>query len=186
MGDGYNKNFIFIYYDRVNFNFSNFYDANCQYAQFTGASLVQASFDKADLLATNFFNATISCADFQQADIRYAIFWGTNIMTALFPFKVMFLYHYNWPIFICADTIRIGCQCHTIKQWKDFNAEQIENMGDEALSFWRWHKYEILEIACAFYHSYEKDYQFKDGLYQQKHADVGMGVSIFQGQKQVS
>jgi hypothetical protein len=52
-----------------------------------------------------------------------------------------------WPIRISDEYIRIGCEKHTIDEWDNFTDEEIDDMDQEALQFWRKHKEFILSEA---------------------------------------
>jgi hypothetical protein len=46
--------------------------------------------------------------------------------------------HYN--VTITPNNIRIGCQCHSFKEWMDMSDDDIDMMDDEALEWWWTYK----------------------------------------------
>ena len=46
----------------------------------------------------------------------------------------------HWPTYILTDWMKIGCEFHTIDEWKSFTDEEICAMDSCALEFWRSNK----------------------------------------------
>ena len=86
----------------------------------------------------NLSGASLSGADLSGADFRGAnLFWSNLI-----------IYQSGlWTSYIQEDTIRIGCQYHSVKSWESFTDEKISKMHDDALRYWKENKEIILSIA---------------------------------------
>ena len=56
----------------------------------------------------------------------------------------------TYPVTITDGHIRIGCEFHTIAEWRDFDDRRILKMeGRTAINFWRAHKAAIMSICDA-------------------------------------
>jgi hypothetical protein len=58
----------------------------------------------------------------------------------------------TWSITYTDTHLQIGCQNHTIDEWKQFTDEQISVMDDEALEWWsKWKDsiFQIIELSPA-------------------------------------
>ena len=56
----------------------------------------------------------------------------------------------QWPIFILDDHMQIGCELHTLADWRQFDNARIVAMdGRSALAFWRKYKDVLLAMATA-------------------------------------
>ena len=51
--------------------------------------------------------------------------------------------------------MRIGCQNHSIEDWKSFTDEQISQMASDALEFWNQHKAMLLGVCDSYKHTEE-------------------------------
>jgi len=43
--------------------------------------------------------------------------------------------------------MKIGCEFHSFKEWFSFTEDDIDNMGEFALMFWRTYK-RLIKKAC--------------------------------------
>jgi len=126
---------------------ANLRDANLSHADLRGANLSHADLSHADLSDADLRDANLSRADLRGADLRGANLYDANLYGALGnmnQIKTMAIdtYHVNYT----KDVIQIGCENHSIEDWKNFNDERIVKMdGKTALSFWRKHKDFILK-----------------------------------------
>ena len=56
----------------------------------------------------------------------------------------------QWLIFILDDHMQIGCELHTLADWRQFDNARIVAMdGRSALAFWRKYKDVLLAMATA-------------------------------------
>ena len=53
----------------------------------------------------------------------------------------------RWPVSTDGKSIQIGCQHHSVEDWKAFDDRVIAKMDKEALTFWTWYKAMILGLA---------------------------------------
>ena len=112
-------------------------------ANLSYADLRYANLSYADLRYANFSSANLSYANFSSADLRYII----GEMKSLRSFQLeKYMVSYT-------DTIlNIGCESHTIEDWKNFNDKKIKIMDRGALEWWnKWKPIimQIIEIAPA-------------------------------------
>ena len=62
----------------------------------------------------------------------------------------------NWDVQINGTgMMRIGCQDHSIEDWKSFTDEQISQMASDALEFWNQHKAMLLCVCDSYKHTEE-------------------------------
>ena len=103
----------------------------------------RADLSGADLIDANLSDANLRGADLSGADLRGADLRGAN----LFGSNLIIYQSGLWPAYIQEDTIRIGCQYHSVKSWESFTDEEISKMHDDALRYWKENKEIILSIA---------------------------------------
>lgn len=104
--------------------------------------------ERANLRGANLIVADLSGANLSDANLRGADLSGANLSGAnLFGSNLIIYQSGLWPAFIQEDTIRIGCQYHSVKSWESFTDEEISKMHDDALRYWKANKEIILSIA---------------------------------------
>lgn len=89
--------------------------------------------ERANLRGANLRDANLRLADLSYADLR-----GSGL-------KVF--HGGEWIAYITAEKIRIGCQHHSIEEWKNFTDDEIDQMSGGALDYWRENKGIIMMIA---------------------------------------
>ena len=111
----------------------------------------RADLRDADLRGTNLRDANL-----RGADLRDANLWGTNLRDADLrganlwgaidaPIQMQVG---PWLVYIQSGYMRIGCECHSIENWRSFNDERIWEMEkNKALEFWHVHR-DWLLAAC--------------------------------------
>jgi len=110
-------------------------------ADLNGADLNGADLNGADLTGANLININLTGANLNGAnlngnDIAYCI--GDGIIIKNIP-------DLTWHISYTKDVMAIGCEQHTIDQWKSFTDDEIDKIHTNALTFWNAHKSQILE-----------------------------------------
>ena len=85
---------------------------------------------------------TKECANLCDADLRGANLWGVNGNLR----HVKSLQTERYYITYTSKVIQIGCQRHTIEEWKSFNDEKIIHMDIRALEWWTKWKPIIMQI----------------------------------------
>lgn len=73
--------------------------------------------------------------------------WRDGVVINRVPLQ---LYGLRWPVTLLDAHIQIGCQFHTIAEWREFDDAQIAAMdGRYALRFWRENKAAIMALAAT-------------------------------------
>ena len=120
-------------------------------ADLSRANLSRADLSGADLSGADLSRANLSRADFSWADLSRATIYGEEITKTPIQIGCGF----KWYICITEKHIQIGCQVHKAEDWFNFTDEQISEMHDEALPFWKKNK----EIIKALWEHHTKDKQ---------------------------
>ena len=53
----------------------------------------------------------------------------------------------RWPVSTDGKSIQIGCQHHSVDEWRAFDDRVIAKMGSGALDFWKKYKLVVLDLA---------------------------------------
>lgn len=53
----------------------------------------------------------------------------------------------RWPVSTDGKSIQIGCQHHSVDEWRAFDDRVIASMDDAALEFWKKYKLVVLDLA---------------------------------------
>ena len=53
----------------------------------------------------------------------------------------------RWPVSTDGKSIQIGCQHHSVDEWRAFDDRVIAKMDSDALDFWKAHKEVVLGLA---------------------------------------
>ena len=53
----------------------------------------------------------------------------------------------RWPVSTDGKSIQIGCQHHSVDEWRAFDDRVIARMDEEALTFWKKYKLVVLDLA---------------------------------------
>ena len=113
-------------------------------ANLRGANLVGANLEDANLCGANLYGA-----DLHGADLRDANLCGAKNS----PLVINGL---NWDVQINGiGMMRIGCQNHSIEDWKSFTDGRISIMAGDALEFWNQHKSMLLGVCDSYKHTEE-------------------------------
>ena len=110
---------------------------NLQGANLQGANLKEANLQYANLQGANLRGANLKEANLQGANLQYA-----NL-----PAEVIRIDGLRWDVTIFQDWITIGCQHHHIVDWDKFTDDEIAEMHDDALEFWKENKQKLITIA---------------------------------------
>ena len=124
--------------------------ANLQHTNLRGANLRSANLRFADLRC-----ADLSFANLQHTNLRFADLRGANLRSAdllnadLRGCKpddnvIKHIPTETYRVLRTSQTIQIGCENHTIDEWKNFTDDEILKMdGYMALIFWKKYKTEV-------------------------------------------
>jgi uncharacterized protein YjbI with pentapeptide repeats len=134
--------------------YANLRSADLSYADLSSADLRSADLSYANLSSANLRSADLSSANLRSANLRSANLsdlklWGViGNMGVIRSIQVE-----TYAITYTFDTLQIGCEQHSIEEWKGFDDARIIMMdGKDALKFWRKWKdvvFQIIEIAPA-------------------------------------
>ena len=96
----------------------------------------------------SFQRADLRDADLRRADLQRAKFFHAKIDGGVIinkpPVQIPSM---RWDILIFDSHISIGCEFHSIAEWKNFNAKEISKMHRGALEFLEENKEKILKIC---------------------------------------
>ena len=114
---------------------------NLSWADLRGADLRGADLSWADLRGADLRGANLSDADLRGANLS-----GTNLRGA----NLKVYQAGEWISYITPSHIRIGCQFHETKKWREFSDSEIDAMNRNALAYWKENKAIVLSIAESF------------------------------------
>ncbi|MDE2430003.1 MAG: pentapeptide repeat-containing protein, partial [Burkholderiales bacterium] len=110
-------------------------------ADLRGADLCDANLCGADLRDDDLRGANLRGANLRDADLRGADLCDANLIIITWS---------HWTTYITPGHIRIGCQSHTLDEWKNFDDQKIAGMESRALDFWRENKALIIGLCERF------------------------------------
>ena len=130
--------------------------ADIRSADLSGANLIGANLKNANLIGANLGGADLRCAILSGANLSGANLIGANLNGAdligtigdMNFIKSMQCEKY--PISYTSNILNVGCQSHSIDDWKNFDDDEIEKMDEGALEWWnRWEPIimEIIKIS---------------------------------------
>ncbi|OZI90672.1 pentapeptide repeat-containing protein [Acinetobacter baumannii] len=135
-------------------------DADLRGANLRGANLRGANLRGANLRGANLRGADLYDANLRGADLRGANLYGADLRGAdLRGAKAapLFVYGLCWDVIISGlGKMRIGCQEHSVADWKSFDDARITRMDSEALEFWNQHKLMLLNMCDSYVHPVEE------------------------------
>ena len=131
-----------------------------------GVSLINADLTEADLRGTNLRGADLKNADLKNADLknadlinaylRGANLRGADLKNADLSYLIadMNIFHSmqldTYHIVFDKEILAIGCQQHTIAEWKNFTDDEISEMDDNALIWlkkWKTFIFEAIRLS---------------------------------------
>ena len=126
---------------------ANFRDADLRDANLCGANLCDADLRNADLCSADLRNADLRGANLCSADLCDADLCDADLCGLNGNLRhVKSLQTEKYYITYTSKVIQIGCQRHTIEEWKNFDDEKIRHMGSGALDWWSKWKPIIMQI----------------------------------------
>ena len=131
----------------ANLKGANLQHANLQYANLQHANLKGANLRHANLQYANLKGANLRLADLQHADLRGANLQYADLRGANLSIDVIHIDGMRWDVIIFQDWMTIGCQHHHVVDWDRFTDDEIAEMNDDALEFWKENKGKLITIA---------------------------------------
>ena len=99
--------------------------------------------------------ANLVGADLWSANLRGADLRGANLVGA--KNAPMIITGLLWAVYIDGTgMMRIGCQNHSVEDWKNFTDEKISAMDSNALTFWNQYKSMLLSACDTHKHVEEQ------------------------------
>jgi hypothetical protein len=115
---------------------ANLADANLAGANLAGANLADAYLAGANLAGANLAGAYLAGAK-----------WRESVTISRAPLQLSGL---HWMVYILDQHMQIGCELHSLDEWRGFDDARIVAMdGKDALRFWRQHKDALLSLAAS-------------------------------------
>ena len=136
----------------ANLRDANLCDANLRGADLRGADLRGANLRGADLRGADLRGANLRGADLRDANLCDANLCDANLCDAnLWGLNgnlrhVKSLQTETYYIAYTSKVIQIGCERHTIEEWKNFDDETIRKMDSRALEWWKKWKPILMQI----------------------------------------
>ena len=123
----------------------------------SGADLSKADLSGVDLSGADLFKANLSGVDLSKADLSKADLFKANLSGAdllcMGDMKFIFTMQLDkWQIGFTKDVLQIGCQKHSIEDWKTFDDAMINSMDTKALGWWKkWknHIFKTIELCIT-------------------------------------
>ena len=130
---------------------ANLSGADLRGANLRGADLFGADLFGADLRGANLRGANLSCANLSCANLFGADLRGAKA-------SPLIVYGLRWDVIINGlGKMRIGCQEHSVEDWKSFDDARITRMDSEALEFWNQHKSMLLNMCDSYVHPVQEE-----------------------------
>ena len=131
----------------VDLRLANLRGANLKFADLSFANLWLADLRGANLQGVDLRFAKLRDAKLQGADLRFANLRESDLRGAKLPTNVTRINGMKWDVTIFQDWMTIGCQHHHIDDWNKFTDDEISEMDDGALEFWKENKGKLMVVA---------------------------------------
>ena len=93
-----------------------------------------------DCTGCHYCTGCTGCTDC--TDTKGALRWNGKPTKALLSINGL-----RWPVSTDGKSIQIGCQHHSVDEWRAFGDRVIDRMDEEALTFWKKYKLVVLDLA---------------------------------------
>ena len=116
----------------------NLSDSYCRGSNLSGSNLSDSYCRGSNLSDINLSGINLSGCDFSGCDLSDSNLSGSNLRFAVGNMSIVFSMQLeNWRISFTDEILAIGCQQHTIKEWREFNDDIIKSMDSSALVWWK-------------------------------------------------
>ena len=140
----------------ANLRSANLSSADLRSTNLRSADLRSTNLSYADLRSTNLSYANLRSADLRYADLRstnlsYADLRSADLRSANGNMEVVFSIQLEkWCVSFTSEILAIGCQQHTIKEWREFSDDRINLMDSSALAWWKkWKDFIFMAIDLS-------------------------------------
>jgi len=125
--------------------------ADLRGANISGANLRCTNISGADLSGANISGANLRGANINGADLRGADISGADLRGATGNQKeIKTINTTKYTIVFSDEKLAIGCQQHSIEEWKEFTDDEISEMDNGALEWWnRWSAFIFTAIELS-------------------------------------
>ena len=130
---------------------ANLAGADLDGAYLAGANLARANLAGANLARAYLAGANLARANLDGANLARAYLagatYGDNVPCTRPPLQIL---GSRYAVLIFDSHIKIGCELHSIDEWRAYGQRQIEAMdGDDAWTWWLQYRDTILAMADA-------------------------------------
>ena len=116
----------------------------------SGSNLSGSDLSRSDLSGSDLRGSNLSDCDLRDCDLSGSDLSGSDLRDCdLRDCDLRVLQTDIWTVYVQKDTIRIGCQYHSISDWGQFTDDQIANMHGRALIWWKIWKDVIFAIHAT-------------------------------------
>ena len=123
-----------------NLSGSDLRGSNLRDCDLRGSDLRGSNLSNCNLRGSNLSDCDLIRSDLSRSDLSDCDLSGSNLRV---------LQTDIWTVYVQKDTIRIGCQYHSISDWGQFTDGQIANMHGRALIWWKIWKDIIFAIHAT-------------------------------------
>jgi len=126
-----------------NLRYAKLIGANLSDVELRSADLYEADLSNANLSGVNFSSAHLYSTDLRGADLFGSDLCGTDLHNAKFDFVKL---QSGYEVYIHSGYMQIGCERHSIYEWKSFSDFDISKMDKDALEWWKENKKILFNI----------------------------------------
>ena len=141
--------------DGSDLNGRNLCGSDLSHRNLRGSNLRGSDLSGSYLSGSNLRKCDLSGSNLSDCDLRGSILSGSNLEGCRFirtigdGNQIHTMQTTVWPvvIFLGQNTMAIGCEQHSIDDWRIFTDSKIARMDDNALSFWKNWKLVIFQYT---------------------------------------
>ena len=116
--------------------------SNLSRCNLRGSDLSESDLSESDLSWSNLRESDLSWSDLSWSDLSGSNLSGSDLSGSNGNCKEIKTVQTDiWHVCMTANVMQIGCEQHTLIEWKNFNDDEISAMESGALEFWKnWKK----------------------------------------------
>ena len=124
-------------FKECSFEYCNFTDCDIKGTRFLESHLKRVKLEKCNTMSMGLEYSTLESLTIDLCEAIDLDITGSTLDNITHPFERMLTINgLEYPISIVGDMVRVGCQRHSYKKWKDFEPESIEKMAENAWNFY--------------------------------------------------